>query len=101
MVDWSVLDPVPDIPRDMRMEIGMRKRERGNSHFSRGDYSNAIQCYRYSAVCPMKIIEIYSQLPLTMNDLVFPYIEFKCLFVDQGYLESVKLVLVQLLPVPT
>lgn len=47
--DWSLLDAPPDLPRDMRMSIGVRKRERGNRHFSRGDYSNAIQCYRKAA----------------------------------------------------
>ena len=46
LVDWRDLGPVPDIPRDQRMKIGMRKRERGNKHFSRGEYSSAIQCYR-------------------------------------------------------
>ena len=46
LVDWQDLGPVPDIPRDQRMEIGMRKRERGNKHFSRGEYSSSIQCYR-------------------------------------------------------
>jgi len=49
LTDWSVLDPPPDLPRDRRMSIGVRKRERGNKHFSRGDYSNAIQCYRKAA----------------------------------------------------
>ena len=28
--DWSVLDAPPDLPRDERMSIGVRKRERGN-----------------------------------------------------------------------
>ena len=46
LVDWRDQGPVPDLPRDQRMEIGMRKRERGNKHFSRGEYSSAIQCYR-------------------------------------------------------
>ena len=46
LVDWQDLGPVPDIPRDQRMKIGMRKRERGNKHFSRGEYSSSIQCYR-------------------------------------------------------
>ena len=47
LIDWQDLGPVPDIPRDQRMKIGMRKRERGNKHFSRGEYSSAIQCYRW------------------------------------------------------
>ena len=46
LVDWEVLGAVPDIPRDRRMGIGMRKRERGNKHFARGDYSTAVMCYR-------------------------------------------------------
>ena len=46
LVDWEVLGPVPDIARDTRMSIGVRKRERGNKHFARGDYSTAVMCYR-------------------------------------------------------
>ena len=46
LVDWEVLGPVPDIARDLRMSIGVRKRERGNKHFARGDYSTAVMCYR-------------------------------------------------------
>ena len=46
LVDWEVLGPVPDIARDLRMSIGVRKRERGNRHFARGDYSTAVMCYR-------------------------------------------------------
>ena len=46
LVDWAELGAVPDMERARRLEIGMRKRERGNKHFTRGDYSTAIQCYR-------------------------------------------------------
>ena len=46
LLDWEVLGPVPDIARDLRMRIGVRKRERGNKHFARGDYSTAVMCYR-------------------------------------------------------
>ena len=46
LLDWEVLGPVPDIARDLRMSIGVRKRERGNKHFARGDYSTAVMCYR-------------------------------------------------------
>ena len=46
LLEWSELEAVPDIVRDQRMEIGSRKRERGNKHFTRGEYSSAIQCYR-------------------------------------------------------
>ena len=46
LVDWEVLGPVPDIERKLRMSIGVRKRERGNKHFARGDYSTAVMCYR-------------------------------------------------------
>merc|ERR1719210_2176161 len=43
------MGPVPDIARDVRMSIGSRKRERGNRHFSRGEFSLAVQCYRKAA----------------------------------------------------
>ena len=46
LVDWEVLGAVPDIARELRMSIGMRKRERGNRHFARGDFSTAVMCYR-------------------------------------------------------
>ena len=46
LVEWEELGPAPDIERGRRMEIGERKRERGNKMFSRGEYSSAIQCYR-------------------------------------------------------
>ena len=46
LVDWEVLGPVPDIARELRMSIGVRKRERGNRHFARGDFSTAVMCYR-------------------------------------------------------
>jgi len=49
LVDWEVLGPVPDIARDRRMSIGVRKRERGNRHFARGDFSTAVRCYRKAA----------------------------------------------------
>ena len=47
LIECTELAAVPDIARDKRMEIGSRKRERGNKHFSRGEYSMAIQCYRF------------------------------------------------------
>ena len=46
LVEWAELGAVPDMERATRLDIGMRKRERGNKHFTRGDYSTAIQCYR-------------------------------------------------------
>ena len=46
LVEWEELGPAPDIERSRRMEIGERKRERGNKMFVRGEYSSAIQCYR-------------------------------------------------------
>ena len=46
LVYWEEMGPVPDIARDVRMSIGSRKRERGNRHFSRGDFSTAVMCYR-------------------------------------------------------
>ena len=46
LVEWAELGAVPDMERASRLDIGMRKRERGNKHFTRGDYSTAIQCYR-------------------------------------------------------
>ena len=46
LLDWEVLGPVPDILRELRMTIGVRKRERGNKHFARGDFSTAVMCYR-------------------------------------------------------
>jgi len=49
LVEWEELGPAPDIERGRRMEIGERKRERGNKMFSRGEYSSAIQCYRKAA----------------------------------------------------
>ena len=45
-MEWEELGPAPDIERSRRMEIGERKRERGNKMFVRGEYSSAIQCYR-------------------------------------------------------
>ena len=45
-MEWEELGPAPDIERGQRMEIGERKRERGNRMFIRGEYSAAIQCYR-------------------------------------------------------
>ncbi len=36
-----------DVPK--RMEIGLRKKDRGNYWFARGDYSMAVQCYRKAA----------------------------------------------------
>jgi len=49
LVEWEELGSAPDIERGRRMEIGERKRERGNKMFSRGEYSSAIQCYRKAA----------------------------------------------------
>ena len=46
LVEWEELGPAPDIERGQRMDIGERKRERGNKMFGRGEYSAAIQCYR-------------------------------------------------------
>ena len=46
LLDWELLGPVPDIARELRRNIGVRKRERGNKHFARGDYSTAVMCYR-------------------------------------------------------
>merc|ERR1719418_488192 len=36
LLDWAELGAVPDMERASRLEIGMRKRERGNKHFTRG-----------------------------------------------------------------
>jgi len=46
LVDWSPSRLVPDIPLEERAAIGVRKRDRGNNWYSRGDYSLAVQCYR-------------------------------------------------------
>ena len=46
LVSWEELGPVPDIARELRMRTGVRKRERGNKHFARGDFSTAVMCYR-------------------------------------------------------
>lgn len=46
LVDWSPSRLVPDIPLEERAAIGVRKRDRGNNWYGRGDYSLAVQCYR-------------------------------------------------------
>jgi len=46
LLDWSSPRLVPDIPLEERAAIGVRKRDRGNKWYGRGDYSLAVQCYR-------------------------------------------------------
>jgi len=46
LVSWEEVVPAPDIPLPERMVIGVRKRERGNKWYSRGEYSLSVQCYR-------------------------------------------------------
>jgi len=46
LVSWEEVVPAPDIPLPERMVIGVRKRERGNRWYSRGEYSLSVQCYR-------------------------------------------------------
>lgn len=45
LLDHAVEECPDSMPLDQRMEIGNRKRERGNWWFNRGEYSKAIQCY--------------------------------------------------------
>ncbi len=38
---------ITELALDERKSIGHRKKERGNFWYSRQDYTNAVQCYRY------------------------------------------------------
>jgi len=46
LVSARELPPVPDIPLEERAMIGNEKRNRGNTWYTRGEFSQAIQCYR-------------------------------------------------------
>lgn len=45
LVDYAPEQSPESLPLDQRMEVGNRKRERGNWWFNRGEYAKAIQCY--------------------------------------------------------
>ncbi|KAA0186607.1 hypothetical protein HAZT_HAZT004738 [Hyalella azteca] len=46
LLDYKPEDIPESLPIDERQQIGNRKRIRGNWWFNRGDYSEAVQCYK-------------------------------------------------------